>query len=294
MKTIFVINPTAGNEKCKSRWNSFEHELKMSTPFPYEAYFSHRAGEARTLAQEAVQLGFERIIAVGGDGTIHEIVNGVVGSDVLLGILPFGTGNDLARALKIPRSNNQLLDMLRHPREVVLNIGKVNDRYFVIATGIGFDGIVAEDINHHFYIKKMGAFGYFFSAIKVLLSFMPRDVTVAIDGKQVDLPNMWMLSIGNCPFYGGGMKLFPAAKYDDDLLDICLISNLNKSNFLRLFPLVYSGKHVKKEQYITTLQGKNIQVDCPSSMVAHADGECIPFSTLHITLSEHRVRFLKA
>ncbi|WAH41987.1 diacylglycerol kinase family lipid kinase [Alicyclobacillus fastidiosus] len=292
IETLFIVNPTAGRGTTKSRWDAFERQLKKYTTFPYKVHFTTRSGEAETVSLQATHSHFERVIAVGGDGTVNEIVNGVLGRDVMIGILPFGTGNDLARSIEANKSDKDLLHMLCYPKEASLNVAKINGRHFINAAGIGFDGIVANHINRHMFIKILGALGYSLSAITVLKSFTPSEVMLNIDGNCVILSHVWMIAIGNGSFYGGGMKICPSAKYDDDLLDVCIVSNLGKMNFLKLLPSVYTGRHVEKETFITTQQGKHIEITCPDYMIAHADGELIASSSLQISVSEKRIRFL--
>jgi diacylglycerol kinase (ATP) len=293
VKTLFVVNPIAGRGKTESRWNRFERLLTQRANFPFEVHFTSRSREAETVASEAIRTHFERVIAVGGDGTVNEVINGVFGSDVVVGILPFGTGNDLARSIGIKNSYDSLLNMLCYPGETYVNVANVNGRHFIIAAGIGFDGIVADYINRHKFIKSLGALGYALSAMTILQSFTPSEVTLNIDGRCTTLPDVWMIAIGNCPFYGGGMKICPSAKYDDDLLDVCIVSKLGKTRFIKLFPSVYSGRHVEKKAWITTYTGKRIEIICPEYMIAHADGELIASSSLQVQMCEQRIRFLK-
>ncbi|WAH37505.1 diacylglycerol/lipid kinase family protein [Alicyclobacillus dauci] len=293
MKMTYILNPSAGNGKCGRRWEAFERNLKNSLGSDsYEVHCTSRPGEAKKFSNLAVLSGCKQIIVVGGDGTVNEVVNGVIGSDVSIGILPFGTGNDLARSLGIPKSDDQLLNLLCKPKELDLNVAHINERYFVMAAGLGFDGLVANYINSHFNIKKLGAFGYFCSALKILATFKPFEVQVSVDGYPLQIFNTWMLATGNCPYYGGGMRLFPTAQCNDDLLDICVVSNLEKLKFLQVFPTVYSGRHVELQQYITMMRGKSIEIKTSESMVAHADGELMITSALRINVSEYRLRFL--
>jgi YegS/Rv2252/BmrU family lipid kinase len=293
VKTLFIVNPTAGRGKTKSRWIDFAQQLTHRANFPFEVHFTTRSREAETVAVEAVRSNFERVIAVGGDGTVNEVVNGVFGSDLVVGLLPFGTGNDVARSIGVGKSYESLLNMLCAPSEVFVNVANVNGRHFIMATGLGFDGMVADHINHHKVVKNLGALGYAFSAMTVLQSFAPFEVTINIDGSCTTLSEVWMIAIGNCPFYGGGMKICPFAKYDDDLLDVCVVSKLGKARFVQLLPSVYSGRHVEKKPWITTHTGKHIEIICPDDMLAHADGELIASSSLQVHMCEQRIRFLK-
>jgi diacylglycerol kinase (ATP) len=293
MNTLFLVNPVAGRGKGRQRWKTLAHDLSRQACFPFEVCFTSRPGESEVLAREAVGR-YERIVVVGGDGTMNEVVNGVVGSDIAVGVIPCGTGNDLARALAIPRSNRGVLRMLNQPREVLLDVAQVNDRYFVIAAGIGFDAIVADYINRHSTVKNLGPIGYAYSAFKILTSFQSSEVTIHIDGETLHLKDVWMLAVGNCPYYAGGMKLFPNARFDDGVLNVCIVANLNKLRFLRLFPLVYSGQHVRDTRVVTALRGRAVDVEFPAHTFAHVDGEPLPSHALCIRVSPRPIRFLTA
>lgn len=292
LKTIVIFNPAAGKGKSWWRWESFERQL--SRTFAFETHSTTRAGDAEKLARNAVASGIERILVVGGDGTVNEVVNGVVGSSVAIGIIPFGTGNDLARSLGIPKTDRELLGMLQNPGEIRVNVAKVNHRHFVMATGFGFDALVANYVNTHPFVKQVGPFGYLIAALRILSAYQPSRVSVTVDGNELHLMRAWMIAIGNCPYYGGGMKLFPGAAPDDDLLDICMVANLGKLKVLRIFPLVYTGKHVAKKAHITMLRGRDIRVQGPTWMMTHVDGELLQDSSLEISLCPHRLRFLTA
>lgn len=182
--------------------------------------------------------------------------------------------------------------MLYQPREAFINVANVNGRYFLAAAGIGFDGIVADYINERDNVKRLGALGYFYSALRVLPKFRPCEARITVDGQPFELVNAWLLAVGNCPYYGGGMKLFPQACFDDDLLDVLIVSNLSRTRFLQLFPSVYAGTHVGQTQFVTVLRGKSIAIECPEHMVAHVDGEILRSNFLHISIGGQKVRFL--
>jgi diacylglycerol kinase (ATP) len=260
----------------------------------YEVMETRGPGDAERFAKEAVSGGYQLIYAVGGDGTFHEVLNGVGDADVAVGIVPFGTGNDLARALRIPRRPAGLLRILEQPNPISVNTAQLNGRRFIIAAGFGFDGIVAHHINTHGAIKRMGPLGYAVSAMSVLRRFQPAAMRIEVDGHEVDVSHAWMIVVANCPFYGGGMRICPQAACDDDWLDVCIVSNLSRGRFLQLFPKVYSGTHVNLDSYVQMLRGQRIVIHRPEYMLGHADGELLSIGddSLEIQVVPRKVRVI--
>lgn len=296
IRTLFVVNPVAGRNACAARWRRFEEGLRRSADFPFEVHITARPSDAERVIREAANAGIRRVVVAGGDGTVNEAVNGVLscapewgGS---LGILPFGTGNDLARSLSIPRRDKDLLSMLCRPTETGVNVGRVNGRAFVLAAGIGFDARVADDVNRHTGLKQTGKIGYALSAMRMLQSFQPTALRIEVDGEPIITGDLWLLAAGNCPYYAGGMKMFPNAVYDDDLLDVCIVSNLDRLHFLQLFPFVYAGKHVGWEKYVRMVRGREIRIESDQNVMAHADGEVFPTTSLQIQMVGAQIRVI--
>ncbi|MCL6626853.1 MAG: diacylglycerol kinase family lipid kinase [Alicyclobacillus shizuokensis] len=292
MNTLFLVNPAAGRGRGFRRWRVMARALREGAKFPFDVVFTEAPGQPEARAREAAN-SYERIVVVGGDGTVNEVVNGVFGRNVRIGIIPCGTGNDLARALGLPKSTRRLLNMLNHPSEVEVDVATLNHRHFIIAAGMGFDAIVADYINRHSAVKHLGPLGYAYSALRILTTFAPTEVQLRIDGESLRITDVWMLVVGNCPYYAGGMKLFPNARFNDGVLNICVVSKLDKVKFLRLFPLVYSGQHIRRTDVVTALRGQAIDVEFPADTYAHVDGEPLAIQTLRIRLADKPMRFIK-
>ncbi|MCL6633691.1 MAG: diacylglycerol kinase family lipid kinase [Alicyclobacillus herbarius] len=290
MKTLFLVNPAAGRGRGARHWRVMAHILRERAQFPFDVVFTQASGQPEACAREASQ-EYERIVVVGGDGTVNEVINGIT-NDVRIGIIPCGTGNDLARALGLPKTTRRVVQMLNHPSEVEVDVAILNNRRFLIAAGMGFDAIVADYINRHSGLKHLGPVGYAYSAFRILATFAPMEVNLHIDGEHLHLSDVWMLAVGNCPYYAGGMKLFPNAKFNDGVLNVCVVSKLNKMKFLRLFPLVYSGNHIRRTDVVTALRGHAIDVEFPAATFAHVDGEPLATQSLSIRLADRPIRFI--
>jgi diacylglycerol kinase (ATP) len=297
MRFVFIVNAQAGKGKCKDKWAQF-FEATKSAIRDFNVYYTSKAGEAEILARIEVEKKLENeelvVVAVGGDGTANEVLNGVAGSEVIIGILPFGTGNDLAKGLGISSNLEDLIDLYKKNTGTVLklNVAKMNERYFANSAGVGFDGLAADYANRHPLTKNMGKLGYILSALKLVGRFSPKTFSVSIDQESYHFSKVWLLAIGNGPYYGGGMKICPNALVDDDLLDLCVVSNLTKTKFFQLFPSVYKGTHIKEKKSVSLYRGQIIEIRADSQQIAHADGEFIESQVIKIQLCPFKQAYL--
>lgn len=269
----FIVNRVSGNGRGLARWSRIEPVLK-ERGIPYRVAFTERPGHATELAREAAKTGVRAVVAVGGDGTVNEVGNGLIGTDVPFGYIPAGSGNDFATAQGIPKDPVKALDrVLKHsPRRV--DTADFGGRVMVSSIGIGFDGQVAKTVNESKWKQRWGKGSYAIGVLKELRRFQPTRVTLEVDGQVIREEGVWLIAVANVSCYGGGMKICPEAKNDDGLLDICLVRGISRWKLLRLFPLVFSGKHVNYP-YVVMLRGAEIRVSAERPLVVHADGEIV-------------------
>ncbi|GGI98022.1 diacylglycerol kinase [Alicyclobacillus cellulosilyticus] len=290
---MFIVNPAAGRGRCGHRWRAFLPQL-AGARFAFEVHATTRPGEASEVARQAQRAGFERIVAVGGDGTLHEVVNGVAVGQGVVGVLPFGTGNDVARSLGLPRRADALFEMLADNRTVSLDLALVNGRRCLMAAGVGFDGDVVARIRQHPGIQRLGKFGYAAGACAALFAFRPQPARITVDDTSLFVPRAWMITIANCPYYAGGMRICPDARWHDGLLDVCVVADLDVGRFVRLFPLVFSGRHVRHHPYVTVLRGQRVCVQAAAAWPGHTDGESLVADGLRAEVMQGGVRLLAA
>lgn len=252
MKVLLIINPAAGRRR-----GSPLEEIQSALTQPFvdlSVHLTSGPGDATVAARLAVSEGFELVVAAGGDGSINEVANGLVGSETELGIVPVGTENVLARELGVPLEPRAAC---RHLLDTVarrIDVGKVNDRYFVCFAGIGFDAHVAHHLSPE-RKKAMGAAGYFLTSFERIAGYRkePRTVTVVADGQEIS-SSYWMILVSNIQNYGGGLKPAPRASLEDGLLDLCV------------YPKV--GYPATVWQLLTTAQGRH--VDLPGMLCLQA------------------------
>lgn len=274
-RAVVILNPKAGAGRALRTWSRVRSSLR-SLFDDVDEWASERPGHATELARRAVERGAAAIIAVGGDGTIHEVVNGMAESVTPLGILPFGTGNDFARALGISPAPAGALAVIagRHARRV--DLGRVHGQFYVQVAGTGFDAVVAERVNRGGRAGS-GAVTYVRHLLATLITYRNTDSRLCTDGDAADpgiQGKVLLLAVANTAYYGGGMKICPGARPDDGLLDWCRIGDMNKLEVLRALPRVFGGTHVRLPK-VDTGRAASVLVEGPPDLPVHADGELV-------------------
>ncbi len=241
-----IVNATAG--KGTARRLLPEVRGLLDREFPgYELATTEGPGHAEVLARESAARGESLVIAMGGDGTLSEVVNGLAGSKTALVIVPVGTGNDVARTLKIPVNRPvEALKVISNGAPRSIDLGWDGSRYFVSLLGVGFPAVVAAEANrqHHFG----GTLAFSFSVYRRISEMRPARVEIVIDGNRVELECTSIL-VQNTPFTGGGLRVAPHARVDDGLLDVVVVDNIGKMNLLWNFPRLYRGTHVANPHF---------------------------------------------
>jgi diacylglycerol kinase (ATP) len=305
-KISFIINPKAGNGSCMGTWKAIERKL-IEMGFHYFAYFTEYPGHAKQIsAQIAAKIHEEEmIIAVGGDGTLHEVMNGVMDNqDIILGFIPGGSGNDFSRGFHIPadpiEALNAMIRLMKKEAPMIdtgkINLDDGNEHYFINNMGAGFDALISYEVNQS-RLKgllnklRLGRLVYVFILLKKLFTYHCSTISIMIDGKKHIFENTWFVTVSNQPFYGGGMKIAPNAIPDDGLLDITIVHHLSRIKLLFVFISVFSGKHIYFKE-VEMLKGRTISIDSTSSLFVHADGEYIGHTPLTIQIHPHSLRVL--
>jgi diacylglycerol kinase (ATP) len=284
----FIVNKISGNGRALRVWNQIEKRLQEKN-VNYCVRFTQKPKHATSIVQELISKEkVNVIVAVGGDGTIHEVINGLIGNNIPLGIIPAGSGNDFSRGLGISLNPDKALDRILNDEPQMIDIGLIDSTYFGTVTGIGFDGKVAHVVNNSiqkkiFNIVRMGHLSYIISAIKVLFQYSPTDLSIVIDNKLYNFQKVWLIAVANLPFYGGGMIICPKAKSNDGLFDICIVQGMTKFEFLRIFPLVFKGMHISSPS-VKIMKGKEIDIYSPTPLMIHGDGEMMGQTPVRIRI----------
>ncbi|MDR5658897.1 diacylglycerol kinase family lipid kinase [Serpentinicella sp. ANB-PHB4] len=269
MTYLFIINPVAGKHNSEATISIIKEKMKKHG-LKHEIKITSRVGEAKQLAKDAISSHIDTIVAVGGDGTIHEVLNGMVNSNKNLGIIPAGTGNDLARTLGLPLDIEESLDKIIEGKIKKIDIGCFNEEYFINFASVGLDALIASEANK---IKKLIAskYAYILSVILSLTRFKSPKLKIRIDDLYME-KDIMLVAICNGAYYGGGMKIAPKADLQDGCFDICIVNKMNKLKLLWLFPSIFKGNHIKYKD-VEMFKGRKVEIDYEGYIEVNTDGE---------------------
>ncbi|MDQ0156845.1 diacylglycerol kinase [Robertmurraya andreesenii] len=266
-----IYNPTSGREIFKKHLPEVLQKLEMAG---YEAscHATTEAGDATSAARIAVERKYDLVVAVGGDGTINEVVNGLAEQEYRpkLGIIPAGTTNDFARAVQIPRDIQAATDIIVQGETIPIDIGRMNDKYFV---NIGGGGRITE-LTYEVPSKlktMLGQLAYYLKGIEMLPSFKATDVRIEYDGKLFEGEAMLFL-VGLTNSVGGFEKLAPNASINDGLFSLLILKKTNLADFVRVATLALRGEHIHDPNVIYT-QANRIKVTSDEKVQLNLDGE---------------------
>jgi len=292
---VLIINPTAGRGKAGKQVPEVRRLLGPKAE-NWVWRYTQKRGDATALAREAAESGVRLVVAVGGDGTLHEVVNGVLGTGATVGLIPFGTGNDFARALGLYGNLDTAckavtLGVVKHiDIGIIDGHGTDGPRHFLVLTGTGYDARTAQTVNEG--IRRLsGPLAYVWGAILTLRTFEPFALTLTLDDEPPRHVEAMFASFANAETTGGGMKIAPGALVDDGRLDICLVETVSKPVLLYQLTQVFSGKHVGHPA-VTMLRARTIAVDADPPQPLLIDGEVCGTTPATISLLPGALPFL--
>ena len=281
-----IVNPNAGNGKGKKDWERISSLLAREN-IPVSMKFTAKKCQAIELAGEAIEAGFRKIISVGGDGTLNEVVNGIFTQDkvspkeVVLGMIPVGTGNDWGRMFGIPLVYEGAVGVIKENKTMPHDIGLVSyycgsekhSRYFINIAGLGFEAMVVNKTNRQKDKGRSNQAIYFFNLLSCLISYKKTNADIIVDGRKTR-SKIFSINVGNGRYCGGGMRQTPDALPDDGLLDVTVIRDMGRIEIIKSLKLLYDGtilSHPKVDGY----RCKNLKVTTESVLYTEADGESL-------------------
>lgn len=287
-KEIAVLtNPMSGKGKGNKVASSVIPRL-TDAGFDVRSLIGRDADEATDLARQAVADGLETLVVIGGDGMVHLATQVLAGSQTRLGLVPAGTGNDVARSLDLPRNDTSAAtDVIIGGRERQIDLARIGHRYYVTVLAAGFDAIVNERANEMKWPK--GQMRYNLATLAELRTFNPIPYVLEVDGVQHRFEAM-MVAVGNGPSFGGGMRITDGAVMDDGILDVVAIDPMSKLELIRTFPKLRDGSHIGHPK-VHQFRGQVITVAAPG-IVAYADGERIAPLPLTVEVVPRALRVL--
>ncbi|TFH39223.1 MAG: diacylglycerol kinase family lipid kinase, partial [Bacteroidia bacterium] len=280
---IVIVNPNAGRRKGKKDWEIISALLNRYS-IDYSEFFTERKRHAIELTREQIAAGHRRIIVVGGDGTMNEVINGIFTQevcptrDITVGMITVGTGNDWGRMFGIPLEYEGAIKLIVDGKICLQDAGSVTyfhgtekgKRYFLNIAGLGFDAFVAKRTNRAKESGRSNKTIYYWTLLRSLFSYSYTSTDVVIDGRRIE-NDTFSISLGIGRYSGGGMMQTPNALPDDGLFDITIIKKMRKGQMIRSLKMLYDGtilNHHKTDGYT----GKNIKIDSDPLIHVEADG----------------------
>ena len=280
---ILITNPISGKgaatataEQAYQRLTTEGHTGRLA--------FTAQSGDANRIAREAIESGLHWIIACGGDGTIHEVVNAIAENpDAVLGVLPCGKGNDFAGALQIPTKPVEAIEVLLKGTTRRVDLGKIGDRYFDTIATCGYDAEVSRRVTEE-GAPFSGTASYVYTAITTLFGY--RSPAVRLQGDFGSYEGEILLTAtGITSSYGGGMKIVPGAIIDDGLFDVCIIEPVPRRTVLRLLFTLFWGGHAG-HRAVQMHRTKSLTIETDPPILLYADGERICYTPATIEIVE--------
>jgi diacylglycerol kinase (ATP) len=268
-RICFIQNPISGIRRYHRLEDLVRHYLDHDK-FDYSIQTTKSPKDAMRLASAAVKDHYDIIVAVGGDGTVNEVVQGIGHSDVTLGIIPGGSGNGLARHLEIPLEFDKAIQLLNKHQVKTIDIATINGYPFASIAGLGFDARVA---NKYRKVRQRGLYGYFRVVTREYFSYREREFTLTFND-QTFTRKALLLSIANSNQFGYNTIIAPTAKADDGLLDIVIVKKFPIGELPRMIGLLFTGK-IDQSSYIESFKTKEIFIERKRGKRVNIDGEAV-------------------
>ena len=284
-KLIFIINPISGGKDKGYLPSLIEKYFAKGS---YEAVFTENPEHATQLTYEGIEKGFTDFIAVGGDGTVNEVAKALIGTTHNLGIVPYGSGNGLARHNNIPLNTEKALELIQNYTVKRIDTCTLNNMPFINMSGVGFDAHIGKLFAQS---KGRGLSTYVSTTINEFMHYKSQHYTIHIDGKMYD-KDAFLISFANSSQYGNNAFIAPNADMQDGLLDICIMKPFPTFEIIDLGFKLFT-KNIDKSHYVETIQASEIIVERENAGEIHVDGE--PFDTgktLRIKVVPHSLNLL--
>jgi diacylglycerol kinase (ATP) len=300
VRVAVIVNPAARKGGAMARWPAIQAELGKRLG-PVEPLFTQAPGHATQLARDALAGGVRRFVAVGGDGTVNETLNGLldgsgrlVEPDAVLCPVPAGTANELCRALGHLTIAGSAFDAAASQRTQAIDLMRVRctgldgrpvNRFGYLIVALGLAATISHRTSQSRWLKKLGEIAYLLMTPPVTLTYRQRDISIEIDGVPAGTRRLFTAMIGNTENGGGGMKLLPGARFDDGVLDLIDVGGVSRLDvLLGILPKLYSGAHIHHPK-VRTARGTSFRFDSAEvETLVDLDGEMVGRLPLEVTI----------
>lgn len=282
MKTILILNPKAANGKAVDEFPQIFDFLK-SENISYDFKYTKSRGHAEKLAKEAVEAGYEKIIVVGGDGTLNETVNGMMKANgsAVLGILPIGTCNDFIKSIGVPHDLDDALKIALNGSVKAFDVGQVGDRFFINVIGVGFDVDIVQEMQQT--TGKNSFAKYMATVMKHILFY--KGLPLSIKSSQFEVnENILLLAIANGTSFGGNFNIAPQADPCDGLFELVLVRNVKPLMRFAVLSRVINGTH-GQSKHVEIIQTKELEITSKTELVFQVEGEIVKTGRKNVKIS---------
>lgn len=300
---LVIINPNAGKRKGLRDWSQIAGWLNHFK-FNYHPVFTEFPRHAIDLSRDHIEKGYTRIIVVGGDGTMNEVVNGIFQqqrfetTEISLGMITVGTGNDWGRMFGIPKDYKEAIQVLMQNKTFIQDAGMVEykrntaseNRYFVNIAGLGFDAEVVRKSNRLKEKGKSGPLLYLINIISSLVNYKFVTAVISVDGTDTE-NEILSMNVGICKYNGGGMISVPGAVPDDGLFDLTVINRMSRPDILMSLRRLYDGT-INKHPKVDSFTGKSIRVESDDRIMLETDGESLGHTPLEFNIIPKSVKVI--
>jgi YegS/Rv2252/BmrU family lipid kinase len=300
---LVIINPNAGKRKGIRDWSHIAGWLNHFK-FNYHPVFTEYPRHAIDLTSDQIEKGYTRIIVVGGDGTMNEVVNGIFQqqrfktTEISLGMITVGTGNDWGRMFGIPKDYKEAIQVLLQNKTFIQDAGMVEykrntaseNRYFVNIAGLGFDAEVVRKTNRLKERGKGGPLIYLINIFSSLVNYKFVNAMISVDGRDME-NEILSMNVGICKYNGGGMMSVPGAIPDDGLFDLTVINRMSRPDILLSLRRLYDGT-INKHPKVDSFTGKSIRVESDDRIMLETDGESLGHTPLEFSIIPKSVKII--
>ncbi len=293
MRILFIVNYVAGRGRAQKLWPAVWDRVHALAP-EAEMVVTAAPRDATRIAREAVDAGYERVVAVGGDGTAMEVANGLLhaGGRTSFAFVPAGAGCDFRRTAGIPADLGAAAELALHGDAAPADVGLVQGEAFLNVAGVGFDAeVAAEDTRLRYQYRSTGTTPYLRAVFRVLWRYRPREMEIEMDGEQID-GRFLLVAVGNAQYYGGGMRITPTASLDDGELDVLLAGDVTIPQTLGLLARIYGGGHLGHPK-VALYRCRKLSVRAADGTLAvHRDGESFGETPVSFGVAPHAIQLV--
>lgn len=294
-----IVNPVAGNSKFNKYWSDIQQELKFNN-ITYEYAKTEYSNHEKIIVKQAINKGYKKIISVGGDGTLHHVINGIMTQntikpeEITIAVIPLGTGNDWIKTYNIPKNIKAAVSLIKHGKTIFQDIGYLElpdtSSYFNNVAGIGYDGYVVNKLNK---LKRFGSIAYLLSGIAGLLLYKKTTFNITINNKSVETKCLMTL-FGICKYSAGGMQLTDYKGSNNGLFDITIAKNLSFWDLLFSIKKLYNGKILQHKKVETHLANSLLITPKNNDELPYiqADGELIGRGQVKVSILKSAIQIV--